>query len=369
VHASAIARAGTRSPTRSATASSAAKPTRSRSLIPAPRFLPGELERVARELLEAAGVSRADAALTGGLLVASDLAGHPSHGVLRLPAYLDAIERGATDPRGVPHVVRDQGATAIVDGELALGQVVGAFAAEQAIERARDHGIACVAVRRCCHAGRLAHFSERIAAAGQIGIVLANDAGASQTVSPPGATAARLSTNPLAIAAPRGDGPPFSLDMSTSVVSAGKIRVRRELGQPVPDEWELGGVMQSLGGYKGFGLALAVEILAGVLTGAGHSTAEAAALGDDDEQGMTYIAIESSRFLAPDELERGIDEVADYVRSAPLAPGAPPIVLPGELAAAAAWAHREAGVVLTPPTLAQLREACMRAGVPSLDPR
>jgi uncharacterized oxidoreductase len=214
-----------------------AKPTRSRSSIPPPRFLPHELERVASELLEAAGVSRDDASLTARLLVASDLAGHPSHGVLRLAGYLDAIERGATDPRGVPDVVRDGGATATVDGGLALGQVVAIFAADEAVARARTHGIACVAVRRASHAGRLAHFSERIAAAGQIGIVVANDAGGGQAVAPPGATAARLSTNPLAIAVPRGDGPPFSLDMSTSVVSAGKVRVRREQGDVVPESW------------------------------------------------------------------------------------------------------------------------------------
>jgi LDH2 family malate/lactate/ureidoglycolate dehydrogenase len=327
--------------------------------------LPAELERIASELLEAAGVSAADAAWTASLLVASDLAGHPSHGVLRLPAYLDALERGATDPRGVPRVVRDQGATAIIDGELALGQVVARLAADEAIARAREHGIACVAVRRAGHAGRLAHFSERIAAAGQIGMVFANDAGGSQAVAPPGATAARLSTNPLAIAAPRGDGPPFSLDMSTSVVSAGKVRVHRERGETVPEGWELGGVLQSLGGYKGFGLGLAVEILAGVLSGAGHSTEQAAALGRDDEQGMTFIAIEISRFLPPGELERGVDEVAGYVRSAPLVPGAAPIVLPGELGAAAAREQRTAGVLLTERTREQLRAACARAGVGS----
>jgi LDH2 family malate/lactate/ureidoglycolate dehydrogenase len=139
--------------------------------------------------------------------------------------------------------------------------------------------------------------------------------------------------------------------------------VRREQGEPVPDGWELGGVLQMLGGYKGFGLALTVEILAGVLTQAGHATAEAAALARDDEQGMTLIAIEIARFLAVDELERRFEEVAAYVRSAPLAPGAAPITLPGELAADASRRNRESGVVLTDRTLEQLCEACARAGV------
>jgi LDH2 family malate/lactate/ureidoglycolate dehydrogenase len=259
--------------------------------------------------------------------------------------------------------VCDQDATAIIDGGLALGQVVAQYAAAQAMARARAHGIACVAVRRSCHAGRLAHFSEQIATAGQIGIVVANDAGASQLVAPPGATVPRLSTNPLALAAPRGDGRLFSLDMSTSVVSAGKLRVRREQGEDVPEGWELHGVLQALGGYKGFGLALAVEILAGVLTQAGHVTAQAAARNNDDEQGMTLIAIEIARFLPVDELARRIEEVAAYVGSAPLALGAAPIVLPGELGAAATRRNRETGVVLTDRTLEQLRDACSRFGV------
>jgi LDH2 family malate/lactate/ureidoglycolate dehydrogenase len=131
----------------------------------------------------------------------------------------------------------------------------------------------------------------------------------------------------------------------------------------VPEGWELAGVLQALGGYKGFGLALAVEILAGVLTQAGHATAEAAALARDDEQGMLLIAIEIARFLTVDELERGYEEVAAYVRSAPLVPGAPPIALPGERGEAEARRNRELGVVLTGPTLEQLCEACARAGV------
>ncbi len=192
---------------------------------------------------------------------------------MRVPGYLAAIERGETDPRAVPRVTRDEGATATVDGELGLGQVVARAATAEAVARARLHGISCVAVRRCCHVGRLAHFAGLIADEGQIGIVAANDAGAGQVVAPPGSSAARLSTNPLAIAAPRSTAPPFVLDMSTSVVSHGKVRIHRERGEQVPDGWEVDGVLQALGGYKGFGLALAVEILAGVLTEAGHSNA------------------------------------------------------------------------------------------------
>jgi hydroxycarboxylate dehydrogenase B len=282
---------------------------------------------------------------------------------MRVPGYLAGIERGATNPRAVPRIERDDGATAVVDGDLGLGQVVARVAADQAVARARAHGVSCVVVRRCCHIGRLAHFAERIADEGQIGIVVANDAGAGQVVAPPGSGAARLATNPLAVAAPRSGAPPFVLDMSTSVVSHGKIRIHRERGEEVPGDWAVDGVLQLLGGYKGLGLALAVEILAGVLTEAGYSTAETAARDDDVQQGLTLIAIDVARFRPVSELARDIDELAAYVQSAPLLPGAPPIALPGELGHAATRRNRKTGIALTADTRLGLHDACRRLGV------
>jgi uncharacterized oxidoreductase len=283
---------------------------------------------------------------------------------MRLSGYLEAIERGATNPRATPRVVRDDGATAIVDGDLGVGQVVARFATDEVVARARTHGVSCVAVRHSCHVGRLADVAVRIAEAGQIGIVVANDAGAGQVVAPPGSSAGRLATNPLAIAAPRSGEPPFVLDMSTSVVSHGKIWAYRERGEEVPAGWEIDGVLQPLGGYKGLGLALAVEILAGVLPQAGHSSAAAAATDDDALQGLTLIAIDVARFRPVEDLARDIDGLAAYVTSAPLEPGAPPIALPGEPGHAASRRNRESGVTLTAATLDVLGEACERLAVP-----
>ena len=165
---------------------------------------PTELERCASATARGGRRRRRRTpAWTASLLVASDLADHPSHGLMRLPGYL-ARSSGARPTR---EPCRASSATRArprsVDGELGLGQVVARAATDEAMARARLHGISCVAVRRCCHVGRLAHFAERIADEGQIGIVVANDAGAGQVVAPPGSSAARLSTNPLAIAAPR----------------------------------------------------------------------------------------------------------------------------------------------------------------------
>ena len=287
---------------------------------------------------------------------------------MRVPGYLASIERGETNPRAVPRVARDQGATATVDGELGLGQVVARAATAEAVARARLHGISCVAVRRSCHVGRLAHFAGLIADEGQIGIVVANDAGTGQVVAPPGSSGARLSTNPLAIAAPRSAAPPFVLDMSTSVVSYGKVQIHRERGEQVPDGWEVDGLLQALGGYKGFGLALAVEILAGVLTEAGHSDEATAAIDGVVEQGMIVIAIDVARFR-PLARSRAGDRRARRVRPVGSAPARRnPIALPGELGHAASRRNREAGVVLTPATLEGLLEACDRLGVPAPAP-
>ena len=256
----------------------------------------------------------------------------------------------------------DGGATATIDGGRALGQVAARVAADEAIARAARFGIACVACRRCGHVGRLAHVAERIAAAGQVGIVVANDAGAGQAVAPPGAREPRLSTNPLAIAAPRAAAPPFSLDMATSVVSHGKLRMRRQQDEEVPAGWEVDGLLQFLGGYKGLGLGLAVEILAGIVAGAGSSSAETRGA-PDVEQGLLLIAIDIERFRPLAEVERELDELASYVCSAPLEPGAAPIVMPGARAAEAIARNRETGVPLAPAVLEELAATCARLGV------
>ena len=158
----------------------------------------------------------------------------PRTALMRVPGYLAAIERGETNPRAVPRVVRDEGATATVDGELGLGQVVARAATAEAVARARLHGISCVAVRRCCHVGRLAHFAGLIADEGQIGIVAANDAGAGQVVAPPGATGGAPLDEPARDRRAAATAPAFVLDMSTSVVSHGKVQIHRERGERCP---------------------------------------------------------------------------------------------------------------------------------------
>ncbi len=330
-------------------------------------FDPGDLERCTRELLEAVGVAAADAAWTAALLVGADLSGHASHGLVRLADYLEAIEAGAVNAAGRPRVEVDRGSTAIVDGDRALGQVAARFAADEAIARGRAHGVACVTLRRSAHAGRLADYAERVAAAGLIALVFANDAGTGQVVAPPGALAGRLSTNPIAFGFPRGAPPHLVVDLATSVAAIGKIRIVEERDEPVPEGWLRGGLAQPLAGYKGFGLALAAEALAGVLGGAGHVTATSHSLAapTEEPQGLAVIALDLGRFRPLAEFTSALDEMLAHVVSAEVPVGAQPVAAPGERSAAAVQRHRASGVALTAPTARRLAEACARHGIES----
>ena len=332
------------------------------------KFAPIELERCARDLLAAVGVDAGDASWTAELLLRSDLAGHPSHGLVRLVDYVEAIEAGAVNASGRPHLERDDGSTAVVHGDRALGQVAARFATDEAVRRARAHGIACVALRHSAHAGRLADYASRVADAGQIGLIVANDAGTGQSVAPPGALEGRLSTNPLAFGFPRQAPPHFVVDFATSVASFGKIRIAQESGQAVPTDWMRDGVLQAFGGYKGFGLALAVEALAGVLSGAGHVTAssDVRSSATEEPQGLAVIAIDVTRFGAPGEFSSSLELALKHVASAPVPAGADPVAIPGERGAAAAALHRAEGVSLTGPTVTRLVAACQRLGVASV---
>ncbi|HEY3614544.1 MAG TPA: Ldh family oxidoreductase [Gaiellales bacterium] len=279
----------------------------------------------AREIGERIGARPADAARMAELLVRAEVGGHPSHGLRRLVQYAAGWREGIIVPSAQAAVVRDEGSTLTLDGHAALGQVVCTEAADLAAQRALAHGVAAVAVRRSAHCGRLADYADRACGHGVATLLFANDSGAAQTVAPPGGLAARLSTNPLAAGVPRTGAPHLIIDMATSVAAFGKVRVLEDAGKPVPEEWVRDGLLQLVGGAKGFALALLVEALAGVLTGAGASSADPGA----DDQGIFVLAFDPARFGAPDELAERLEAMLGYVLDVPLEPGAPPLRVPG----------------------------------------
>jgi uncharacterized oxidoreductase len=312
-----------------------------------PTFSAEQLDGLAREIFERAGAPSDHAACVAAHLVEANLTGHDSHGVLRIPQYVEQIEAGRLDPRASMQVVQQSGTCAVIDGQGGFGQVIARGAMQLAIELARTNGIGAVSVRNCSHTGRIGLYTRMAAEVGMVGIAVVNTGGGGQTVAPFGGTARRLSTNPISIAAPRAKGPPILLDMATSVAPEGKVRARYQANKSLPDGWLIDaegrpstnaadfyhdpvGALLPLGGpvgYKGFGLAFMIDILAGGLSGAGCCEKFAPPLSD----AMFAIAVDIGRFLPQAELERRIEGLAAYVKSSPTAGGYEEVFVPGEV--------------------------------------
>lgn len=319
---------------------------------------------MAVSMLEAVGAPARAAETTAAMLVRADLEGHGSHGVRLLPDYCSRCRSGTVDPTATPRIERDDGSTVVLDGQRALGQVAGLFAAELAEERAREHGVAVVTMRFSGHLGRLAGYVERLAANGVVAVLVVNDSGANQLVAPYGSGEGRLATNPIAIGIPRPTPPHLVLDMATSVASHGTVEQHRLSGAAVPEGWTAGNVLLPLGGAKGTGLALAVDVLAGVLSGAG-SSGEARVY---DYQGVWMLALDPERFLDPGRLETETERLVRYVRSATPLPRHE-VLVPGERSARAVEALLRDGIPVLGPVWASLCELATELHVPIPDHR
>jgi uncharacterized oxidoreductase len=300
-----------------------------------------ELRRFATAVIERMGAAPPEASFTAGVIVASDLAGHESHGMRRLPEYVDRWRAGLLDPAALPVIELDTGSLVRMDGRRAFGHVAMRDVTDLAVARAREHGIAAVGLRHASHAGRFADFCERGAAAGAAILIYVNDSGGGQDVAPHGGLAPRLATNPIAAGIPRESSPHLVLDISTSVVAKGRLLEWRDRGAPIPPEWvTTTGVIRPMAAHKGFGLALVAEALAGALTGAG--TVSGSPEGDD--QGVLTIAIDVARMRPLAEFAAEVESFLRYVKDVPLEQDSQPVRAPGE-SGAAAMRQRETGGV------------------------
>jgi uncharacterized oxidoreductase len=279
----------------------------------------------ARDVVERMGASVEDADRVAELLVRAEVGGHPGHGLRRLRQYSNAWRNGTIVPSEQARIVRDEGSTLTLDGRHALGQVVCTLAADLAARRALEHGVAAVAVRQSGHSGRLADHADRACGHGAAVLLFANDSGAEQDVAPPGAREARLSTNPLAAGIPRAQAPHLVIDLSTSVAAHGKVRVLEDAGEPVPQAWVRDGLLQPLGGVKGFALGLLVEALAGVVSGAGAVSPHPG----PDDQGVFMLAFDPACFGQPADIQLRLEAMLAYVLGVPLEAGADPLRAPG----------------------------------------
>lgn len=336
-------------------------------------------EYVAR-VFAGAGVPAGDAATVAAHLVEANLLGHDSHGVIRVERYLEHLRAGRIVAGATPRVVSEGASTAVVDGGWNFGQVVARDTMAHAVAKARAAGVGVAVARRCGHVGRLGAYVEQGVAQGCVALAMVNNHGGGQVMAPPGGVARRLSPNPIAFAAPTGDADaPFVLDMTTSVVAEGKLRVARNRGEAVPPGWIVDGegrpatdpgayygpppgAILPLGGealHKGFGLALLVEALAGALSGAGTSRADGASGGN----GLFTLAIDPTAFGEAGAFTGEFGAVLEYVRTPPLAPGVARVITAGEPERDARRARAAAGIAIDEATWGQLVAAGRSAGV------
>lgn len=335
-------------------------------------FAPDVLRGYAQRLLVAGGFRSDDAAKTADLLVWANLRGVDSHGVVRIPRYLEMVRLGMINTAATPRLVRENGAVALIDGDLAPGATGMDFASRKAMETASYMGVGFCVGRNVTHAGSIGYFVHRIVETGLVGIVMT---ASKPLMAYPGTKGTALSTNPLAIGAPSADAAePIVLDMSTAAVALGKIMVARDAAQPIPAGWGVDAegrattdpaavkALLPMAGPKGAGLSLMIEVLCSLLAG---EPLIATALGGANPPGFNclVIAINPAAFGDPEEFLANVRSLASAVHALPIATGADAVLLPGERGRRTAIARATTGIPLPRGTAARLATLATELGV------
>jgi uncharacterized oxidoreductase len=348
-----------------------------------PTFAAEDLRRFAISLLAGVGASPEEAETIADVLVSANLAGHDSHGVIRIEQYARMVRQGQVVPGAPFEVVRQTPASALVDGHWGFGAVVATKATRLGIEMAQAAGVAAVSVRRCNHVSRLGHYVLEGAEAGLVAFMTANNHGGGRWVAPWGGTDRRLATNPIAFAAPVApDGnrvPSVLVDITTSTVAEGKVRVLRNKGLPVPEGWAIlpdgkpltnpaqmygpphGSLLPfgGMAGHKGFALSMMVELLSGALSGAGCTS------GADVQPGnaLFLLVLDPGVFGTQEAFAEEAARLVDWVKASPPVPGGTGVLAPGEPEFREEARRRIAGIPLDDETWRQLRELANSLGV------
>ncbi|HEY2572445.1 MAG TPA: Ldh family oxidoreductase [Verrucomicrobiaceae bacterium] len=323
------------------------------------------------EALTKAGVGDADARTTADVLVITDTWGTFTHGTKALRAYIRRLRGGGLKKNGAPKVAAEGPGWAMVDGDSSLGMVSSVYAMNMAMAKAATAGIAFVGVRNNCHYGAAGYYAAMALERYMIGISMANDI---PTVNAPGARGAIMGSNPFAFAAPAGKEKPVLLDMATSTVAGGKVFAAAALGKAIPGHWLLdadakpttdptpfshAASLTPLGGYKGYGIALMIEVLSAILTGAAIRWEVLSWTFSDPSKptghGAAFIAINIASFLPVGQFKERMDQTIREIRASEKSGGAERIYLPGEME----WERREKamaeGIDLPDDVVASLR--------------
>jgi uncharacterized oxidoreductase len=341
------------------------------------------LRRFAQAICRRAGCDEEEATAIAEHLVDANLAGHDSHGVGMLAEYVPAMGDGRLHLGRRARVVRDADAVLVIDGGAGVGQVIGREAMAMGIARARQHGVALVALRQAHHLGRIGAWAEQCAAAGCVSMHYVNVIGHRPYVAPFGGRDGRLATNPVCIGLPRAGRQAIVLDMATSKVAFGKVKVARNKGGPVPEGAIIDaageptvdpavmfaepiGALLPFGEHKGYGLGLMCDLLAGALAGGGTNRPETQA-SNAIINNMLSIIIDAAAVAGAASLEAEIEALCAWVKASPARPGVDQVLLPGEPERRARAARERDGVPIDRGTWRQLLETARRIGCKAAD--
>ena len=345
------------------------------------RFQAGALEELGTRIFKAAGAPADTAGTVAAALVEANLKGHDSHGVLRIPQYIERVQRGQIRPAARPQIQAERGATALVSGEWGFGQLAGIAATDEAVRRAREYGVGAVGVVRCNHLGRVGAYVERAAAADCAAMVWVGGLGTRPAV-PHGGSRSALGTNPIAAGFPVQGEHPVVLDYATTAIAVGKIMVARAARKPLPpgllidkdgqpttdpEAFYKEGALLPFGGHKGYSLSVMAELLGQALTGADQYQDPVSAEEVFRRSGALVLAIHAGAFRPADETKGVARNLVTRLRKVPPAPGVESVQTPGEPEARTMRQRKSSGIEVAEATWRSIAAAAESVGLPARD--
>ena len=328
-----------------------------------------DLRTFGEAVLIAHGVPQKDAHLLSDSLVAAELWGHSSHGMLRLPWYVDRLRSGVMKAVTKSEAVIDNGALVVIDGHDGIGQVLTAQATRLGIERARAHGVSAVGVKNSNHFGTAAYFTRMSAEAGCVAFLATN---ASPAMAPWGGRQKTIGTNPWSISAPAGKRGVAVMDIANTAVARGKIYLAAERNEPIPATWAaddhgrpttnasdaVHGLILPMAGHKGYVISFMMDVLAGVLTGSKFGSGVVGPYDPTKPSGCGHmlLTIDINAIMPKDEFEKRMESLIQEVKDSPTAQGIEDIFFPGELEDINTQGHLKSGIEVAEKTWGSLEK-------------
>jgi len=330
-----------------------------------------KLQNYLSEMYSKAGFSKEDAAICAECTILTNLWGVDSHGVLRTPAYIKRVLKGAVNKSANPFYLKGEGGPlAIMDGDAGMGYVVGYRAMDAAVAKAKEFGFGMIVVKNSNHFGAASLFTRRAAEAGMLGIVTTN---VIPNIGMPGNKKPVTGNNPLALAAPIGKPYPFSLDISMSAVAGGKLLLAQKKGDKIPTTWSIDkegnptddpfkgfeGILLPTGMHKGLGMSLFIDIITGVMSGGPFLQNIKSMYKHADEPSLTshvFCVIDPEFFMEKEEFAERMTQWVDMIKSTPMADSQTEQIIPGEIEYNCEMARRESGIPLPAELFKDLKE-------------